>query len=59
MSESELPPELNDDEADQVDKMETAEENLIESGDLETVQKLREAYDRIRAELGKVIVGQE
>ena len=59
MSESELPPELNDDEADQAETMEVAEENLIDSGDLETVQKLREAYDRIRAELGKVIVGQE
>ena len=59
MSESELPPELNDDEVGQVDKLETAEENLIDSGDLETVQKLRDAYDRIRAELGKVIVGQE
>ncbi|MDE0740869.1 MAG: AAA family ATPase, partial [Planctomycetota bacterium] len=59
MSESELPPELNDDEVDQVDKLETAEENLVDSGDLETVQKLRDAYDRIRAELGKVIVGQE
>ena len=59
MSESELPPELNDDEADQAETMEVAEENLIDSGDLETVKKLREAYDRIRAELGKVIVGQE
>ena len=59
MSESETPPELNDDEVDQVDKMEAAEENLIDGGDLETVQKLRDAYDRIRAELGKVIVGQE
>ena len=34
MSESELPPELNDDEADQAETMEVAEENLIDSGDL-------------------------
>jgi len=59
MSESELPPELNDDETDQAEKMEVAEENLVDSSDLDTVEKLREAYDRIRDELGKVIVGQE
>ncbi len=29
------------------------------SGDVETVGKLRESYDRIRAELAKVIVGQD
>ena len=34
-------------------------EALLDSSDLETVQKLRESYDRIRAELGKVIVGQD
>ena len=31
----------------------------LDSSDLETVEKLRESYDRIRAELGKVIVGQD
>ena len=31
----------------------------LDSSDLETVKKLRESYDRIRAELGKVIVGQD
>ena len=34
-------------------------EELLGSGDLEAVKKLRESYDRIRAELGKVIVGQD
>ena len=34
-------------------------EALLDSSDLETVEKLRESYDRIRAELGKVIVGQD
>mgnify|MGYP002835178394 CR=1 FL=1 len=34
-------------------------EEPLGSGDLEAVKKLRESYDRIRAELGKVIVGQD
>ncbi len=34
-------------------------EDPLGSGDLEAVKKLRESYDRIRAELGKVIVGQD
>ena len=34
-------------------------EESLGSGDLEAVKKLRESYDRIRAELGKVIVGQD
>ena len=46
MSESELPPELNDDEADQAETMEVAEENLVDRGDLETVQKLVESIEK-------------
>ena len=34
-------------------------EGPLGSGDIEAVKKLRESYDRIRAELGKVIVGQD
>ena len=34
-------------------------ESNLGTGDLETVEKLRESYNRIRAELGKVIVGQD
>ncbi len=34
-------------------------EEPLGSGDIEAVEKLRESYDRIRAELGKVIVGQD
>ncbi|MBI4230121.1 MAG: AAA family ATPase, partial [Planctomycetes bacterium] len=34
-------------------------EGTLQTQDLESIRKLREAYDRIRKELGKVIVGQE
>ena len=58
MSESEKPPEMTDDGPGQAGQASGGESNLG-TGDLETVEKLRESYNRIRAELGKVIVGQD
>ena len=60
MSESEKPPEMTDDGPGQAGKREASGgESNPGTGDLETVEKLRESYNRIRAELGKVIVGQD
>ena len=58
MSESEKPPEMTGDGPGQAGQA-AGDESDIGTGDLETVEKLRESYNRIRAELGKVIVGQD
>ena len=58
MSESEKPPESTEDGLQQAGQ-ESDGESILDVGDLETVEKLRQSYDRIRAELGKVIVGQD
>ncbi|MCE9584977.1 MAG: AAA family ATPase, partial [Planctomycetes bacterium] len=36
-----------------------ADVNQTPAGDMEAIQKLKSAYDRMRAEIGKAIVGQE
>ena len=58
--------EMSEEDIDKTEAGENEEETSqapteahLDSGDLETVKKLRESYDRIRAELGKVIVGQD
>ena len=58
MSESEKPPEMTGDGPGQAGQA-AGDESDLGAGDLETVEKLRESYNRIRAELGKVIVGQD
>ena len=58
MSESEKPPEMTGDGTGQAGQA-AGDESDLGAGDLETVEKLRESYNQIRAELGKVIVGQD
>ena len=58
MSESEKPPEMTGDGPGQAGQA-AGDESDLGAGDLETVEKLRESYNQIRAELGKVIVGQD